>query len=157
MTTALDVVNPDDGVTSLREAILFANSSAGFDTITFNIPGSGVQTISVGNTELGALPNALDFIKDQADRKVLELHYTQKTAARPFIAPPGVAAERMAILRGAFIALAKDPEFLAEAERTKIEVAPISGEEVDKIVRLISATPPAIAERFSKAFAPEAK
>ena len=83
---------------------------------------------------------------------MLELHYTQKTAARPFIAPPGVPADRIAILRRAFIALAKDQEFLAEAERLKIEVAPLSGEEVDKIVALIAATPPDIAERFSKAF-----
>jgi Tripartite tricarboxylate transporter family receptor len=107
--------------------------------------------------ELGALPNALDFIKDEADRKVLELHYTQKTAARPFIAPPGVPAERMAILRAAFIALAKDREFLAEAASTRIEVAPIAGEEVDKIVHLIANTPPTIAERFAKAFAPEGR
>src|SRR5262249_37826373 len=95
--------------------------------------------------ELPGLPNALDFVKSAADRKVLELHYTQKTAARPFIAPPGVPAERVALLRKAFIALATDQEFLAEAERTKIEVAPISGQEVDKIVAFIAATPPDIA------------
>jgi hypothetical protein len=102
--------------------------------------------------ELPGLPNALDFVKSAADRKVLELHYTQKTAARPFIAPPGVPTERVAILRRAFSALARDQEFLAEAERSKIEVAPISGEEVDKIVALIAATPPDIAARFAKAF-----
>jgi tripartite-type tricarboxylate transporter receptor subunit TctC len=107
--------------------------------------------------ELGGLPNALDFITNPADRKVLELHYTQKTAARPFIAPPGVPPERIAILRAAFIALAKDHDFLAEAERMNIEVAPVAGEAVDKIVQLIAATPPEIAERFAKAFAQEAK
>ena len=74
----------------------------------------------------------------------------------PFIAPPGVPTDRIAALRAAFMALAKDRDFLAEAERTKIEVAPIPGEEVDKIVALIVATPPAIAERFSKAFGPAA-
>jgi hypothetical protein len=107
--------------------------------------------------ELPNLPNALEFVKNDSDRKVLELHYTQKTAARPFIAPPGVPSDRIAILRRAFMALATDAEFLAEAERTKLEVAPISGEEVDKIVALISSTPPDIAERFAKAFAPEHK
>ncbi|MEA2905083.1 MAG: hypothetical protein QOI12_2470 [Alphaproteobacteria bacterium] len=105
--------------------------------------------------ELAGLPNALEFIKTASDRKVLELHYTQKTAARPFIAPPGIPADRLAILRSAFIALAKDRDFLAEAERQKLEVAPISGEEVDRIVALIASTPPDIAERFAKAFAPE--
>ena len=49
--------------------------------------------------ELGALPNALDFIKNDADRKVMELHFTQKTAARPLVAPPEVPAERVAMLR----------------------------------------------------------
>ena len=115
-----------------------------------------MQGALANEPELAGLPNALDFVKGAADRKVLELHYTQKTAARPFIAPPGVPAERIAALRAAFSALAKDPEFLAEAERSKIEVAPIAGEEVDKIVALITATPPAIAERFRKAFAPAA-
>jgi hypothetical protein len=107
--------------------------------------------------ELPNLPNALEFVKNESDRKVLELHYTQKTAARPFIAPPGIPPDRLAILRRAFMALATDADFLAEAERTKLEVAPISGEEVDKIVTLISSTPPEIAERFAKAFAPEQK
>ena len=46
VTTALDVVDPEDAVLSLREAILFANQNIGFDAITFNIPGNGVQTIS---------------------------------------------------------------------------------------------------------------
>ena len=46
--------------------------------------------------ELEDLPNALDFIKNDADRQVMELHFTQKTAARPVIVPPGVPAERLA-------------------------------------------------------------
>src|SRR5262249_17524070 len=44
--------------------------------------------------ELGTLPSALDYIRNDADRRVLELHFTQKTAARPMIAPPEVPAER---------------------------------------------------------------
>ncbi len=48
--------------------------------------------------ELAHLPNALDFIRNDADRKVLELHFTQKTAARPLVAPPEVPAERVALL-----------------------------------------------------------
>jgi hypothetical protein len=107
--------------------------------------------------ELGNLPSALDFIKNEADRKVLELHFTQKTAARPLIAPPGVPAERVAMLRKAFAALGQDKEFLAEAEKAKIEINFVPGAEIDKVVALIASTPPALAERYTKAFAPEPK
>ncbi len=107
--------------------------------------------------ELGGLPAALDFIKSDADRKVLELHFTQKTAARPLIAPPGVPAERIAILRRAFAALAQDKDFLAEMDRSKMEFSFVPAEEIDKVVALIAATPPEIAERYAKAFAPEQK
>jgi hypothetical protein len=54
VTTALDVVDANDNVVSLREAILYANSHPGFDSILFNIPGAGVHTINLNN-ELPAI------------------------------------------------------------------------------------------------------
>ena len=116
-----------------------------------------IQGALKNEPELGNLPNALDFIKNDTDRKVLELHFTQKTAARPLIAPPGVPADRIAILRKAFAELAADKEFLADAEKAKLEFDFVAGEEIDKVVKQIAATPPDIAERFAKAFAPEKK
>jgi tripartite-type tricarboxylate transporter receptor subunit TctC len=103
--------------------------------------------------ELPNVPNALDFAKTESDRKILKLFFTQKTAARPIIAPPGVPAERLAILRTAFAALAKDKEFLADAEKSNLDVDPMSGEEVDKIVALIASAPPDVVDRYTKAFA----
>jgi hypothetical protein len=107
--------------------------------------------------ELGALPNALDFIRNDADRKVMELHFTQKTAARPLAAPPEVPAERIALLRQAFEALARDPEFLGEMDRAKMEFDFVPGPAIDKVVAQIVATPPEIAERYAKAFSPDGK
>jgi tripartite-type tricarboxylate transporter receptor subunit TctC len=107
--------------------------------------------------ELGALPSALDFVKSDDDRKVLELHFTQKLAARPIIAPPEVPADRVALLRAAFAELAKDKEFLADAEKSKQEIDLVPGEDVTKVVELIESTPPGIADRYAKAFAPEPK
>jgi len=116
-----------------------------------------IQGALKNEPELGKLPNALDFIKNDADRKVLELHFTQKTAARPLIAPPGVPAERIAILRKAFIELAQDKEFLADAEKAKLEFNYVPSEEIDKVVKQIASTPADIAERYAKAFAPQKK
>ena len=104
--------------------------------------------------ELGDLPSALDFIKTDAHRKVLELHFTQKTAARPVIMPPGVPAERVAILRKAFAALAHDKEFLVDAEKSKVEFDFVPSEEIDKVVALVAATPADVADRYAKAFGP---
>ena len=84
----------------------------------------------------------------------MELHFTQKTAARPVIVPPDVPAERLAMLRRAFAALGQDKDFLAEAAKSKVEFNFVPGQEVDKVVALIVATPPEIAERYAKAFAP---
>jgi tripartite-type tricarboxylate transporter receptor subunit TctC len=104
--------------------------------------------------ELPDLPSVLDFVRNEADRKVLELFFTQKTIARPVIAPPGVPADRIATLRAAFAALATDRDFLADAERSGPDVAPISGAAVDKVVALIAGTPADVADRFAKIFAP---
>jgi tripartite-type tricarboxylate transporter receptor subunit TctC len=104
--------------------------------------------------ELKDLPSALDFVRNDADRRVLELFFTQKTVARPVIAPPGIPAERLATLRTAFAALASDPEFLADAEKSGMEAAPLPGEAVDKVIALIAGTPAELAERLTKAIAP---
>jgi len=110
---------------------------------------SGLQS----DPELPEVPNALEFARTDSDRRVIELFLTQKKAARPIIAPPGVPAERLAVLRTALAALASDHEFLADAERSGLEVDPISGEAVDKIIALIASTPRDIADRYTKAFA----
>jgi tripartite-type tricarboxylate transporter receptor subunit TctC len=102
---------------------------------------------------LGDLPSALDFVKTEADRKVMELYLTQKTVARPLIAPPGIPSDRLAALRAGFIALAHDRDFLADAETAKLEVAPVPGETVDKVIALITGASPETAERLGKAIA----
>ncbi|MCL2430713.1 MAG: hypothetical protein FWD12_15930, partial [Alphaproteobacteria bacterium] len=103
--------------------------------------------------ELGDLPSALDFVKDEDDRKVMELYLTQKTVARPIIAPPQIPPDRLAALRAGFIALAQDREFLADARTATLEVAPLAGEAVEKIIALIAGASPATAGRLGRAIA----
>ncbi len=78
--------------------------------------------------DLPDVPLALDFVKNEEDRKVMELFFVQKTVARPLVAPPDIPRERLAALRDAFIAMTKDAAFLAETEKLSIDVEPERGE-----------------------------
>ena len=66
---------------------------------------------------------------------------------RPYLAPPGVPAEPLNILRAAFSATMQDKDFLADAERTRIDVVATSGEKVQQLVEQLYATPKATVER----------
>ena len=74
--------------------------------------------------------------------------------ARPFVAPPGLPAGKAALLRRAFDATMRDPEFRAEAGRIQADLAPMAGEEVQKLVERIYATPRPVIERVKKLLAP---
>jgi len=84
--------------------------------------------------DLPDVPLIMDFAKTDLDRKALELLFAPQVMAWPLVAPPDVPADRIAILRKAFDATMKDPEFLADAQRLNIEVEPVAGEVMQKLV-----------------------
>jgi len=106
------------------------------------------------DSELPDVPNALDFVKNETDRKALELYFTQKTVARPVVAPPGAPPERVAELRKAFMALDTDKTFNEEVEKSKIEVDLLPGETVNKVIALIGEASPEVRNRFLEALKP---
>ena len=73
---------------------------------------------------------------------------------RPYLAPPTVAAEPLAVLRKAFAATLQDKEFLADAERTRIDVVASTGERVQRLVEQLYATPKATVERAKELVKP---
>jgi len=97
-------------------------------------------------TRMG-VPPVWQFVKDDTDRRAVELIIGQQVFGRPFIAPPGVPSERIATLRAAFAATLKDKEFLAEAEKLRIDVSPSSGQKVQETVEKLYATPKPIVDR----------
>ena len=72
------------------------------------------------NPDLPDVPLADDLLKNPDDKAVLDLIVLPQEFGRPFIAPPGTPADRMAIYRQAFQAMVKDPQFLAEAKTQRI-------------------------------------
>ncbi len=88
------------------------------------------------------VPLVLDLAKDQKQRQILEVIFSAQPMGRPFAAPPNVPADRVKALRAAFDATFKDKEFLAEATKAKLEIDPVSGAEVEKIVKRVASMPP---------------
>ena len=91
--------------------------------------------------ELADVPLALDLAKTDADRQALMLALARLEYGRPFFLPPNVPAARLDALRRAFDATMKDPAYLAEADKLKIDVDPLSGEQVATLVAQVIRTP----------------
>ena len=69
---------------------------------------------------------------------------------RPVVAPPAVPADRLRTLRDAFNKTVNDPQFLAEAERRRLEIDPATAEEIDALAKEAMVTPPEVVERMKK-------
>ncbi len=93
------------------------------------------------------VPQIWPYIKDDADKKAVELIIGQQVFGRPYIAPPGIPAEQLRTLRTAFTATMQDRDFLADAEKTRIDVVPSSGDKVQALVEKLYSAPKATIER----------
>jgi tripartite-type tricarboxylate transporter receptor subunit TctC len=94
--------------------------------------------------ELPDVPLVTEVTKDPDQQTALKLIMSRQTMARPYVAPPGVPAERLAALRAAFDTTMKDPAFLADAKRQDLEVRPVTGIEAEVLIKDIYSTPPAL-------------
>jgi len=97
--------------------------------------------------DLPNVPLVMDLPASEEDKAALKLIVSRQSIARPFAAPPGVPAERVAALRAAFDATMKDPDFLAEAKRLSLEVRPVPGDAVQSLIREVYASPPEVVKR----------
>ena len=86
-------------------------------------------------------PALLDFATDERSRNILSLLGSGPDIGRSLVAEPGIPPERAAALRKAFMAAIEDPEFVAEMKKRYLNVEPLSGEDVHKIVAASVATP----------------
>jgi len=103
------------------------------------------------NSELPDVPLIFEFAKTDADKQTLNFAVARLEYGRPFFLPPNVPADRVQALRRAFDATMKDPAYLAEADKLKIEVDALSGEQVAALVEQVTRTPPELVDRVRKA------
>jgi tripartite-type tricarboxylate transporter receptor subunit TctC len=108
------------------------------------------QTALRKHPELPDVPLVLDYAKTDEGRSIFKLVFARQEFAWPYIAPPGVPADRIAALRKAFMDTMKDPQFLADAEKAKLEILPVPGDEIERLVRELNATPASVIARAAE-------
>jgi tripartite-type tricarboxylate transporter receptor subunit TctC len=91
--------------------------------------------------ELPDVPLVMDLAKNDEQRAILKLIFARQVMGRPYLAPPDLPADRIAALRKAFMAAMADKDFLADADKSQLEINPVSGEDVEKLVKEVYATP----------------
>jgi tripartite-type tricarboxylate transporter receptor subunit TctC len=100
--------------------------------------------------DLPDVPGIMDFAKDGAQRKVLELIFARQVMGRPVLAPPSLPPDRTQALRRGFDATMKDPAFVADADKGQWEITPVSGEEIEELMARLYRTPPDILDLAKK-------
>jgi tripartite-type tricarboxylate transporter receptor subunit TctC len=103
------------------------------------------------------VPNMIDEAKTPEQRQALEFLFAQMEIGRAMAAPPGTPDARVAILRRGFDATMKDQNFLAEAEKLKLDISPIDGAATAAVVAKFYETPPAVVQKVRNALGPGAK
>jgi tripartite-type tricarboxylate transporter receptor subunit TctC len=100
--------------------------------------------------DLKDVPLALDLLQSEADKTLLTAAAVPLGLGRPFGAPPGIPPDRLAALRSAMMATFKDPAFLADCERQRLECTNAkTGAEIEALINRAYATPAAIHKRLT--------
>ena len=113
-----------------------------------------VQTGSKRDPRLPEVPTLNEFMDEyktpESSRRLAKLVVASGDLGRPIVGPPAVAAERVKILRQAFMKALNDPELLAIAEKQNLEIEPTHGEELEALAKEVMTQPAEVVERMKK-------
>jgi tripartite-type tricarboxylate transporter receptor subunit TctC len=110
-----------------------------------------LQATAKPHPELPKVRRVIDYAKTDLDRKVIHVGmHNYNPVARPYLMPPGTPKDRVAVLRKAFMATLKDPEFVADATKANLDLNPLSGEDLEKTIREIYGAEPAVVARLKE-------
>jgi tripartite-type tricarboxylate transporter receptor subunit TctC len=105
--------------------------------------------------EIPGVPHAKDLVANPEQLQILKVLMASQGMARPFVAPPDIPADRKAALAAAFDATMTDPDFLADAHKLSLDVRPVTGATIDKILAEVYTTPKDVLAKTIKAIANE--
>jgi tripartite-type tricarboxylate transporter receptor subunit TctC len=100
--------------------------------------------------ELPDVPSIFDFAKTTEQRQFMRFIFSSTEFGRPYVFPPDVPQERVAIMRKAFAATLQDPALIAEAARIKMDMTYRPPDDLERLVANLYETPPALIETVKK-------
>jgi tripartite-type tricarboxylate transporter receptor subunit TctC len=100
-----------------------------------------LQMALTKHPELPNVPLLIDLVKDKDDLAALKVLFGTQDLGRPYIAPPGIPQDRVEALRRAFDGAINDPEFRAEAKKRDLDVDPVSGEDIVRLLKRVYEAP----------------
>ncbi|HET7004719.1 MAG TPA: hypothetical protein VFK65_04455, partial [Candidatus Binatia bacterium] len=99
--------------------------------------------------ELPKVPNAIDFAPNENSKQLLKFGgHDPAMITRPYAVAPGTPKERVQLLRAAFAETLKNSEFLADAKKSRLDIEPLTGEEIEKIVQQLFKIDPAVVNQL---------
>ncbi|MBT3989839.1 MAG: hypothetical protein HN884_16830 [Rhodospirillaceae bacterium] len=110
-----------------------------------------LQMSTEKHADIPDVPFIMDLAKNDKERKILSFIYARQAWGRPFLAPPGVPADRVNALKAAFMATMADPKYKKDAVKQRLEVGPISGDQISKLMADLYASPKEIIEAAKRA------
>lgn len=115
-----------------------------------------VMVMPKKHPELPRVPLAIDYAKTEDARRLLKYAvHDAATITRLYFMPPGTPKDRVAILRKAFADTLKDPEFLADAKKSRLDIDPVSGEEMAKVLNDLYKIEPSMLARLKEVLLPK--
>ena len=103
------------------------------------------------HAEFPNVPNAIELVS-ASDRKVYQFFGVAQQMGRPYVAPPKIPADKLAALRGAFNATVKDKAFLKDMKKLRLSVDPLTGQQMEKLIDRLYATPQPVLNRVAELF-----
>ena len=100
--------------------------------------------------DLHGAPFIVDLARNAEEKQALEFLYAGQGIGRPFVAPPDLPADRLKMLRDAFTATMKDPDFVADLTKQKLDLEPEDGEHLEALIRKIYATPKSVVDKVGE-------
>jgi tripartite-type tricarboxylate transporter receptor subunit TctC len=101
--------------------------------------------------DLPDVPLLMDLARNEAERRVFRMISSDVSIGRPIVAPPDVPSDRVSLLRAAFDKTMKDSKFIAAAKKSRLDINPVSGSELQKIVEDVVSSPEEISKMMKAA------